>query len=84
MQASWEPNDTAAKEAANAWAREARNVCAEASGFGGIAVFSSYAFGDESLEQIFGGNLPRLLGLKQKWDPQNVFRWDQDLIRAAE
>ena len=31
------------------------------------------------LGDIYGPNLPRLLELKRKYDPQNIFRWNRNI-----
>ena len=39
--------------------------------------------GDEGAERVreaYGASYPRLLGLKQQWDPQNVFRLNQNIV----
>ncbi|KAI0147393.1 Glucooligosaccharide oxidase [Xylariaceae sp. FL1272] len=56
-----------------------RSAFAETSGYDGLAVYVSYAHGDETLEEMYGSNLPRLLELKKKWDPKNLFRFFQNL-----
>lgn len=35
-------------------------------------------------EQYFGGNLPRLLEIKQRYDPHNLFAYEQGLMEAEE
>lgn len=45
----------------------------------GGACYINYAHGDESLRTIYGENLPRLLELKQKWDPSDVFAFKNNL-----
>ncbi len=35
--------------------------------------YVGYSHGDETLEEIFGGNLERLVQLKEKWDPKSIF-----------
>jgi hypothetical protein len=42
--------------------------------------FLSYAYGDETPEQIFGGNVARLREVKRRWDPGNVFCWGPDVF----
>ena len=47
------------------------------SGYGGLTCYVNYAHGDETLEQKYGARkLPRLAALKQKWDPNNVFAFN--------
>ncbi|KAK7756973.1 hypothetical protein SLS62_000989 [Diatrype stigma] len=47
-----------------------------ASGYPDLQVTIPYAFGDETLEQIYGPDkLPRLSALKKAWDPDNVFAY---------
>jgi hypothetical protein len=46
------------------------------SGYDDLAVYQNYAWGDETLEQIYGKRkLPRLARLKARYDPDNVFRF---------
>lgn len=51
-----------------------RDQLAATSGFGTLNTYINYAFGDEGPEVWYGKeNLPRLVGLKKKWDPLNKF-----------
>ncbi|KAI0469320.1 Glucooligosaccharide oxidase [Xylaria cf. heliscus] len=70
---SW--NSSATQEAGRVTAHEVRSSFVETSGYDDLAVYVSYTQGDETLSQIFGGNLPRLTQIKKKWDPNNVFRF---------
>ncbi|KAH7302935.1 hypothetical protein B0I35DRAFT_365798 [Stachybotrys elegans] len=48
--------------------------------YAGLSVYVNYSQGDESLEQIYGArNLPRLAALKAKYDPDNVFRFNNPI-----
>ncbi|KAI0116553.1 hypothetical protein GGR51DRAFT_546059 [Nemania sp. FL0031] len=61
-------------------AREIRSDFAATSGYPELAVYVSYAHGDESLEQIYGSTkLPRLTALKKEWDPSNVFGFNNPI-----
>ncbi|KAK7750698.1 hypothetical protein SLS62_007398 [Diatrype stigma] len=72
--------DSALDEAANALGRELRSEFARTSGYPGLSVYTSYANGDETPEQIYGKHqLPRLAALKKEWDPTNVFRYSMNL-----
>ncbi|KAI0398686.1 hypothetical protein F4802DRAFT_592432 [Xylaria palmicola] len=67
-------------EAANNMGREIRSDFVATSGYQDLAVYVNYAYGDESLEQIYGERkLPRLAALKAKWDPENVFAYNNPL-----
>ncbi|KAL2862192.1 FAD-binding oxidoreductase [Aspergillus lucknowensis] len=52
-----------------------RAAFAETGGYDGLATYVSYGHGDERLSEVFGENAPRLVELKKKWDPENVFRY---------
>lgn len=58
-----------------------RDLCTEQGGFRehGGAIYVNYSRGDESLETVFGDKLPRLVELKKKYDPDNVFRFKNAL-----
>ncbi|KAI1430764.1 Glucooligosaccharide oxidase [Xylaria sp. CBS 124048] len=48
----------------------------------GGTIYVNYGRGDESVEAVFGKHLPRLAALKKKWDPSNVFRYNNPLPTA--
>ncbi|KAH7304555.1 hypothetical protein B0I35DRAFT_484397 [Stachybotrys elegans] len=56
-------------------AAELRAECVATSGYDGLSVYSSVGHGDETPEQMFGNNAPRLVELKKKWDPANAFAY---------
>lgn len=73
------PGDPAAT-AGDQLGRALRDSWASTSGYGGLRLYVNYAHGDETLEQLYGANkLPRLTALKKKWDPQNVFGYNNAL-----
>lgn len=50
------------------------------SGYGGHRIYVNYAHGDETVEEVYRADrLPRLAKLKKKWDPSNVFRFNNPL-----
>ncbi|KAI0409686.1 FAD-binding domain-containing protein [Xylaria palmicola] len=58
----------------NDFAKELRADLVASSGYPELSAYVSYTYGDETLEQKFGRDkLPRLIELKKKWDPENVF-----------
>ncbi|CRG83420.1 hypothetical protein PISL3812_00771 [Talaromyces islandicus] len=66
----------------NAFAQGARSNFSAASGFAQPELYVSYGHGDEDLATLYSKeNLPQLLQLKKKWDPQNVYRYNYPLIR---
>ncbi|RYP44388.1 hypothetical protein DL768_009154 [Monosporascus sp. mg162] len=80
FQMSWPELGNPVEEAANALARELRDDFAATSGYPDLSVYVSYAHGDEKIEQIYGRDkLPRLVALKGKWDPDNVFAYNNAL-----
>ena len=66
--------------AGNALGHELRDEFVKTSGYPGLSVYSSYAGGDETAEQVYGQQLPRVVALKNEWDPTNVFQFS---IRLA-
>ncbi|KAL8666834.1 MAG: hypothetical protein Q9202_001074 [Teloschistes flavicans] len=69
-----------AAEAGDGLARELRDSWAATSGYAELSVYVNYARGDEKLRQRYGSRkLPRLAGLKRKWDPRNVFAYNNAL-----
>ncbi|KAK3936141.1 hypothetical protein QBC46DRAFT_461661 [Diplogelasinospora grovesii] len=74
-------NSTATEQAGDAMAMQVRAAFAATGGYSGLATYVSYAHGDETLEQMWGGNVPRLQQLKEKYDPDNVFRFFHDLAQ---
>lgn len=54
--------------------KKIRSQLAATSGYDDLAVYVNYAWGDETPAQMYGAsNLPRLVALKQKYDPDNFF-----------
>ncbi|KAL8743199.1 MAG: hypothetical protein Q9184_008142, partial [Pyrenodesmia sp. 2 TL-2023] len=69
-----------AAEAGNSLARRLRDRWAATSGYPELSVYVNYARGDEKLRQRYGSRkLPRLAALKKKWDPRNVFAYNNAL-----
>ena len=69
-----------AAEAGDQLGRELRDNWALTSGYPELTVYINYAHGDETLEQRYGSEkLPRLASLKKKWDPDNVFAYNNAL-----
>lgn len=69
-----------ATEAGDQLGRELRESWASTSGYPELSVYVNYAHGDEKLPQRYGaGKLPRLAALKKKWDPDNVFAYNNVL-----
>ncbi|KAL8988161.1 MAG: hypothetical protein Q9177_002723 [Variospora cf. flavescens] len=67
-------------EAGNSLARRLRDRWAATSGYPELSVYVNYARGDEKLRQLYGSRkLPRLAALKKKWDPRNVFAYNNVL-----
>ncbi|KAI1174461.1 FAD-binding domain-containing protein [Nemania sp. FL0916] len=79
FQMTWPALGNPVEQAANELGRSLRDEFASTSGFPDLSVYVSYAYGDEKLEQIYGDNLRRLVALKKKWDPENVFRFNNGL-----
>ncbi|KAL2825437.1 FAD-binding domain-containing protein [Aspergillus cavernicola] len=80
IQGTWPPGNNSAQDAFTATAREVRATLASTSGYDDLAVYVNYAKGDEKLEQIYGARkLPRLVELKRRYDPDNVFRFHHAL-----
>ncbi|KAL9032533.1 MAG: hypothetical protein Q9180_006446, partial [Flavoplaca navasiana] len=69
-----------AAEAGNSLARRLRDSWAATSGYPDLSVYVNYARGDEKLRQRYGSRkLPRLAALKKKYDPRNVFAYNNVL-----
>ena len=53
---------------------EIRSDMVATSGYDDLTVYVNYAYGDETLEQIYGKEkLPKLAQLKAQYDPNNAF-----------
>ncbi|KAJ5663307.1 hypothetical protein N7507_004038 [Penicillium longicatenatum] len=65
--------DESLDETANAWASQVRDDWRATSGLKSNSTYINFAFGDESLEDIYGNNVPVLRALKLFYDPQNKF-----------
>ncbi|KAK5636613.1 hypothetical protein RRF57_012325 [Xylaria bambusicola] len=79
FQMSWPGLGNQVEIPANDLARSLRDEFTATSGYPDLSVYVSYAHGDEKLRQIYDDNLPRLVALKKKWDPDNVFRYSNCL-----
>ncbi|KAK8130695.1 hypothetical protein PG999_003075 [Apiospora kogelbergensis] len=72
----WDTPGDPVEAAANSLGRDVRAALAATSGYGNLTVYVNYAWGDESLESIYGAKkLPRLARLKAQYDPSNVFQF---------
>lgn len=78
MQMSFDgDSNSPAANAANQLAQDLRTRFQKTSGYPELEIYVSYAHGDEKPENWYGKDkLPRLVQLKQKWDPQNLFQYD--------
>ncbi|KAI6083376.1 FAD-binding domain-containing protein [Hypoxylon rubiginosum] len=80
FQMGWPELGNPIETVANAFARELRDDFAATSGYPDLAVYVSYAHGDEKIEQIYGKEkMPRLAALKKQWDPENIFKYNNAL-----
>jgi hypothetical protein len=76
----FQEGDNVTDTASTALGLELRDDLVATSGYPEITVFVNYAHGDEPLERIYGREkLPRLAALKKKWDPKQVFRYNNGL-----
>ncbi|KAI3336885.1 Glucooligosaccharide oxidase [Xylariaceae sp. AK1471] len=80
FQFAFPKHDSTTEAAAKTLGCKLRDRFVATSGYPSLAVYTSYAGGDETLEQIFGhDNLPRLVALKKQWDPTGVFNYQNAL-----
>lgn len=72
----WTGRGGKTEEIVKTFGPELRNDFVATSGYPDFQVTIPYAFGDESLEQIYGPDkLAGLSALKKAWDPDNVFSY---------
>lgn len=67
---------------ATGYAKEMRDVVVRESE-GPLHAYVNYAYGDESLEALYGyegWRVERLRGLKGEWDPENKFGWYAPIV----
>jgi hypothetical protein len=80
IQMIWKELGDPVQGPADEFAVALRSDLAATSGYDDLAVYQNYAWGDETLEQIYGARkLPKLAKLKAKYDPDNVFRFYHNL-----
>ena len=78
---SWE---TGADDAANiAWARAAWRDLRDFSTGGTYVNFLTEEEGDERVRAAYGTNYEKLVEAKMKWDPQNLFRMNKNILPRA-
>ena len=73
--ASW--RNAARAEAAMVWVDDSRSTLQKFSGSGYVNYLSSDT--EESVRAAYGGNYPRLVSLKRKYDPGNVFHSNRNI-----
>ena len=64
------------------WARKVFSACAP---YASAGVYSNFMTADETgrIAAAYGANHTRLRSLKQRYDPDNVFRRNQNIVPAA-
>ena len=75
--ASWEKSED--DEANIGWARAAWRELRGFSTGGTYVNFLTEEEGDERVRAAYGGNYERLVEVKAKWDPQNLFRMNKNI-----
>ena len=82
VEANWE--DTQDDEANISWVRECVSDMRRYSGGGAYLNFAGFfEEGDRLMREAFGENYERLVGLKNKYDPTNLFRLNQNVKPTA-
>lgn len=77
---SFNITDTSVGDKIDNFALSAVEAFNATSGFDDMHIYVSYAHGTEGLDPMYGAEkLPKLLNLKQKWDPKGVFRYNNAL-----
>jgi hypothetical protein len=81
------PNEASSdsKELARQYARQVRDMWNAGDANLKPLTYVNYAFGDESVESMYGYDawrLERLRGLKQKYDPGNAFRYYNPIVQG--
>jgi FAD/FMN-containing dehydrogenase len=81
VEANWEdPQDDEADQANVAWVRECVSDLQRFSSGGAYLNFPGfYEEGDRMMREAFGENHKRLVALKDKYDPTNLFRLNQNI-----
>ena len=80
LQMTWDGLHDPIGEEVNKFAKGLRDDLVATSGYPELSAYVSYAWGDETPEQMYGRDkLPRLVALKKQWDPENVFRYSNAL-----
>jgi FAD/FMN-containing dehydrogenase len=85
VEANWEdPQDDVTDQANVAWVRECIADLRRFSRGGAYLNFPGfYEEGDRMMREAFGENHERLVALKDKYDPTNLFRLNQNVIPTA-
>jgi hypothetical protein len=72
--------DPALASMVDEWGKRARDRFQATNGFGQAKVYVSYGQGDETQEALYGERkLDRLRALKRKYDPQQMFSWNNPI-----
>lgn len=80
LQMRWPGQTNSFGTTANAFAKGLVEKIAATSGYSGVSAYVNYAWGDETLEQIYRKDkLPTLAALKKKWDPSDLFGYSNGL-----
>lgn len=73
--------DPALGEMVDNWGKKTRDKFQSTNGFGQTKVYVSYGQGDETQEALYGERkLERLRALKRKYDPQQMFSWNNPIL----